>query len=211
MDINKQKSAIYPLFATPVMVCGEEYKVNEDELNYIKNLKSNSFIASGNENRRTKSSDVLEYFELSSLKQFCLKWINFYAFEFLNIKRNSVDFYITQYWCNFNSKGDVHGAHMHSNSLISGVFYVQGQNTPTVFYREAEMFPLKFNYESYDLNNCEAYAMDAEVGRLFLFPSKIRHAAVENKTDTERISIAFNTYATGEFGRETNSNWLKLK
>ena len=53
--------------------------------------------------------------------------------------------------------------------------------------------------------------MDAEVGRLFLFPSKIRHAAVENKTDTERISIAFNTYATGEFGRETNSNWLKLK
>ena len=100
---------------------------------------------------------------------------------------------------------------MHSNSLISGVFYVQGQNTPTVFYREAEMFPLKFNYESYDLNNCEAYAMDAEVGRLFLFPSKIRHAAVENKTDTERISIAFNTYATGEFGRETNSNWLKLK
>ena len=67
MDINKQKSAIYPLFATPVMVCGEEYKVNEDELNYIKNLKSNSFIASGNENRRTKSSDVLEYFDLSSL------------------------------------------------------------------------------------------------------------------------------------------------
>ena len=29
MDINKQKSAIYPLFATPVMVCGEEYKVND--------------------------------------------------------------------------------------------------------------------------------------------------------------------------------------
>ena len=32
------------------------------------------------------------------------------------------------------------------------------------------MFPLKFNYESRDMNNCEAYVMDAEVGKLFIFP-----------------------------------------
>jgi len=61
------------------------------------------------------------------------------------------------------------------------------------------------------MNNCEAYVMDAEVGKLFIFPSNIKHSAAENKTDTERISLAFNTWATGEFGAEKNSNWLKLK
>ena len=213
MDTNEPKSVIYPLFANPLMVCGDQYNTNEDELNYIKNLNNlhhpHSFITPGNENKRTIDSDILESLELSTLKQFCLKWLNFYAHEFLFITK-STEFYITQSWCNYNATGDIHGRHMHTNSLISGVFYIQGENTPTVFYREKEMFPLKFNYEDYDLNNCEAYVMDAEVGKLFLFPSTMKHSAVENKTNTERISLAFNTWATGEFGTEVNSNWFKL-
>ena len=214
MDTDKSKSVIYPLFATPIMVCGDQYNTNVDELNYIKNLNNvhhdHSFITPGNENRRTTNSNILESFELSTVKQFCLKWLNFYVHEFLFITK-STEFYITQSWCNYNSTGDIHGAHTHSNSLISGVLYIQGKDTPTIFYRENEMFPLKFNYESRDMNNCEAYVMDAEVGKLFIFPSSIKHSAAENKTDTERISLAFNTWATGEFGAEKNSNWLKLK
>jgi uncharacterized protein (TIGR02466 family) len=207
MDRDKPKSAIYPLFATPLMYSGEQYKINVNELEYIKSLKTRSPY--NKENKRTKSSDVLESLELSTLKQFCLKWISFYAHEFLTITK-STEFYITQSWCNFASKGDMHKAHMHSNSLISGVFYIRGENTPLVFHREKDMFALKFNYDKWDMNNCEAYVMEMEAGKLFIFPSSIKHSVFENDTDTERISLAFNTWASGEFGIEENSNWLKL-
>ena len=207
MDTNKSKSVVYSLFSIPLMICEEKYNFNESVLEYIQNLKSN--YTTGNKNKRTVDSNILESFELSTLKQFCLKWINFYAHEFLSIT-DSTKFYITQSWCNYADKGDSHVAHMHSNSLISGVFYIQGENTPIVFHRKENMFPLAFNYKTYDLNNCEAYGVDMEVGKLFLFPSTLRHSVFENDTNTERISLSFNTFATGEFGMEVNSNWLKL-
>ena len=87
MDTDKSKSVIYPLFATPIMVCGDQYNTNVDELNYIKSLNNvhhdHSFITPGNENRRTTNSNILESFELSTVKQFCLKFMfmNFYLLQ----------------------------------------------------------------------------------------------------------------------------------
>ena len=83
MDTNKSKSVVYSLFSTPLMISEEEYNLDEKELECIQNLKSN--YTTGNENKRTVDSNILESFELSTLKQFCLKWINFYAHEFLSI------------------------------------------------------------------------------------------------------------------------------
>ncbi len=206
MNTDKPKSIIYPLFAIPLMVSEEEYNLNISELEYIKNLRSTR--TTDDENRRTIESEILESPELSSLKAFILKWINFYAHEFLFITK-STEFYLTQSWCNYSVKGDTHKAHMHSNSLISGVFYIQGESTPIVFHRAESMFSLIFDQVSYD-NFYDAYKVDMQIGKIFLFPSTLRHSVVENKTNTERISLAFNTFATGKFGAKVDSNWLKL-
>ena len=212
MNTDKPKSLIYSLFSIPLMVSEEEYNLNISELEYIKNLKS--IRTNDDENRRSVESEILESFELSSLKQFCLKWVNFYAHEFLSITK-STEFYLTQSWCNYldgpgyRDKGDTHQAHMHTNSLISGVFFIQGDKTPIVFHRAESMFPLGFNQVSYD-NYYDAYAVDMKVGKLFLFPSTLRHSVAENETNTKRISLAFNTFATGKFGARVDGTWLKL-
>ena len=178
------------------------------ELGFVKDQKN--YCTKNDGNIYTIDNYILNKPELKKIKKFLDECCKDYL-KTVICPQNNVEIYITQSWCNYNSTGDIHGAHTHSNSLISGVLYIQGKDTPTIFYRENEMFPLKFNYESRDMNNCEAYVMDAEVGKLFIFPSNIKHSAAENKTDTERISLAFNTWATGEFGAEKNSNWLKLK
>ena len=82
--------------------------------------------------------------------------------SYLRIDDSNFEWYMLNSWVVEHEPNDYAHMHSHANSLISGVFYVQGQNTPTVFYREAEMFPLKFNYESYDLNipNCTYKLID---------------------------------------------------
>ena len=203
---NKQdKYLIFPLFSTPLVVPEETYQFNKKELNYIKKLKTtkNSY------NRSSINKYLLKAPELSSIKKYLEKWLNIYAHEFLKIK--GVKFYITQSWCNYNAVGDKHHAHIHPNSLISGVFYIQGDKTPIEFGRDKNLLPLQVNHESFHIYNARTYWVNVETGKLFLFPSTLNHSVKKNVSKTKRISLSFNTYARGEFGEAYKLTHLKLK
>ena len=105
-------------------------------------------------------------------------------------------------WANVNPPGGMNRAHMHPNSLWSGVYYVKAPKNcgvlkiddprtsaamsrprikegdiPTRLYREINCQPI--------------------TGRLIMFPSWVTHCVDPNDSDDIRISISFNFLQKG--------------
>jgi uncharacterized protein (TIGR02466 family) len=184
------------LFSTPVLVSHPSYSFSKAELNSIQKLKQSPNIHN--------SYSVDKYIfdnnkkKFKSIRDYCQRHVDYYAYEILKITPET-KFYITQSWANYNKKGDTHQQHGHPNSLISGILFVQGRGA-TRFYRRNEGFPLEFQHTEYNYCNAESFHFDLVIGQLCLFPSNIEHSVVENKLDTTRITLSFNTFAKGKFG-----------
>lgn len=101
-------------------------------------------------------------------------------------------------WFNFSQKGNFQFPHDHVSDAdaqhcaqISGVYYYQsnGEDGDIVFinpYDAARYF--EFGRVSTKADNIYT----PTVGRLLLFPSFLQHKVRPNKTDSTRISLAFN-------------------
>jgi uncharacterized protein (TIGR02466 family) len=114
--------------------------------------------------------------------------------------RTTVNKKITNYWININKKGDGNSPHIHPGCTLSGVVYVECEQDSgnITFYRDAAE---NYYYQelTWDQNNsvinpyqishiyyqCIKY-------RVILFPSYLSHSVEANKSDKDRISIAFN-------------------
>ena len=125
-----------------------------------------------------------------------------YAFDELKINKEHTYFYMTQSWANFNTTNTSHHKHWHANSLISGVFFVDGFKTPIRFSSKSSLFPLEFQYNEFNDLNSESYNIELEKGVLLLFPSMLEHEVESNLTNSQRITISFNTWAEGNFGHK---------
>ena len=100
-------------------------------------------------------------------------------------------------WANVSPKHAYNMFHTHPNALWSGVYYVQcpkdcGRihfpNVPDQHNRPI----LKNNSFSHPHQWSSVY-YDAMEGRLILFPSNRGHEVEQNLSDTDRISISFNS------------------
>jgi uncharacterized protein (TIGR02466 family) len=100
-------------------------------------------------------------------------------------------------WVNNNSKGDYHKLHVHPDCDLSGCFYV---NTPVKSGNirfEDPNYLLKMNQETLNkhvMTFVTRVTVDyvPTVGKLLFFPSWLRHEVLQNHSEEERISIAFN-------------------
>tara|TARA_R110000796_G_scaffold3520_2_gene13732 strand:+ start:1352 stop:1993 length:642 start_codon:yes stop_codon:yes gene_type:complete len=116
------------------------------------------------------------------------------------------DILITNSWANILNKGDRIHNHYHSNSLISGAFYVTDSSLME-FYNPTLDNPLSttpfFNFErnSNEKNHrtWNSFNLQPKSGTLLIFPSWLYHSVPETIQDT-RISIAFNIFPKGKFG-----------
>jgi len=199
---------IVNLFPTTVMICEQKYKLSNKEIEYIKNIKQEKNHGGG-ENYKSVSSNILENNELSNLKKYLNHKIQDYAYKHFQIKEY-VEFYITQSWSNYNNKKEKHHKHSHPNSIISGVYYVQG-NAPINFYRRNQVFALDFQVQNFTIENAHSWFFDVKPNDLILFPSSLEHSVKENEIDETRISIAFNTFVKGKIGEEKNLTELNIK
>ena len=197
---------IIPVFFMPVMVSEEIYKISKKEINYVKNLAVQGNIF----NQTSKDTFLLNHPILAPLKKFISKAIDCYAYDFLKIKKESAQFYITQSWASYTNPGEKHHPHFHKNSLFSGVFYFQIKEGSIQFLMDENRFPLSFQYESTASQNINSCTIIPQVGKLFLFPSSLKHKVLINRSPIQRISLSFNTFASGEFGEDRKSNKLIL-
>lgn len=122
---------------------------------------------------------------------------------------NSVSPVLTQSWLNKTGKGDYHHRHNHSNSLISGVVYLETDSDTITFFREDRNL-LSLTVENYHLFNSPSWVFSVKAGDILLFPSDLHHMVDEKVSGQDRISLAFNVWVEGNIGVKEDMTELTI-
>jgi uncharacterized protein (TIGR02466 family) len=198
------KPTIYPLFATPVYV----RNVGHFERPDLKSLNYSSTIPTGGAYNFLSSVDkkVLDRPEFRHVHEIVMHEVNAYARDLLRVNPR-IEFYVTDSWVNVHGRGHSAGSHVHHNSLISGVLYLQVAETTgdLVFHRDVLSlipFPpaLDLDMDSFNLYNCKSWSYSPKTNDICLFPSTVMHSADPNESDEERWCLAFNVFVRGDIG-----------
>ena len=207
---------LMPLFSIPLMEF-EYGQISEDENNiinhYLNDLRPNVY------NFTTRESYILDKEKgLSNLKKFINSAIYTYVKSVIvgdEYNQHELNFKITQSWINLSVPDSLgHHEHRHSNSFISGVFYVSADAScdeisfinPLLFDRDLVLGKCRSN-----CFNSEEWAYPVKTGHLVLFPSYLHHYVKPLKGTKNRISLAFNVMPCGTLGISHDLNELRIQ
>ena len=70
--------------------------------------------------------------------------------------------------------------------------------------------PLKFSFKEYSLINSSKFSLRNDKNTLVIFPSTLRHTVEENESDIDRVSLSFNSFASGSVGNTNHKTKLVL-
>jgi uncharacterized protein (TIGR02466 family) len=105
---------------------------------------------------------------------------------------------LANYWININKKNQYNKMHIHSSSILSGCYYAATPpecggivlyNRPEVSYILGDL-KAKGAKETRFTSTVQAFQPKA--GAVLVFPSWLQHSVEENRSDSDRISVAFN-------------------
>jgi uncharacterized protein (TIGR02466 family) len=109
--------------------------------------------------------------------------------------KSNINIAISNSWVNINPKGSSNIAHSHPESVMSGVYYIKAnQNSgDIIFYGDPRLeFYNQLYFDTKNKNTHEYVVYKPIVGRVLIFPPWLLHAVMTNKSEGDRISIAFN-------------------
>ena len=201
-------SEVIPLFSTPVYVTTANVSDQKFQhvLDYCKELE---YHLNAGKNWASDDRNILSKPVFKEIEELIQKEIDHYVKNIMMWDSN--EFYITQSWVNVNPKDTEHHIHYHYNSILSGTFYLSaGDNDNIVFHRKSELSLLTMNRSSFNIWNSDIWKVQVKNNTIVLFPSTLYHGVDKNESDFERVSIAFNVFARGEFGTEEGLTYLKI-
>ena len=151
-------------------------------------------------NLTSENNYVLELPELAKLKDNFMEAVQHYM-DTIACAKPDVKAYITQSWVNYTGKGQFHHKHSHKNSYLSGVFYVNAEESvdKIKFYNEGYL-QLDFNPTEWNIRNAKSWWYPVKTGRLIIFPSHLAHSVELKEEPNVRISLSFNTFLKGNLG-----------
>lgn len=123
--------------------------------------------------------------------------------RFAAFKVADARFEITSCWGNIQQRGDALRYHSHSNSFLSGSYYVRcPNNCGDLEFLDPRATGFRFDLEVTEMNpfNAEAFSVTPKPGMLVLFPSSLMHGTGRNEADEPRVSVAFNVLPRGQLG-----------
>lgn len=124
----------------------------------------------------------------------------FYNLEY----RPELKLQISQAWSNIGNHNWIDEPHIHPDSFFSGTLYLTDCSKTGDRLNKGELVFVNPNVTNRlkqsahiiqhpNIFNSDSVVIDPEVNKLVIFPSWIMHYVRQNRTDTERISIAFDT------------------
>ena len=199
---------ILKIFPTPIY-CANKIEFSKTEIDFLLNHNKDKKINQGN--TTNTNYHILDNPLMVNLKN----KINFELQNYYNIIEQSENLltpYITQSWLNFTEKKQYHHRHRHSNSLVSGVLYVQATEEDCIFFFKNEQPPV-IDLSKFKINefNSKEIKVNIKTGDLLLFSSKLEHAVPEKTTPGTRISLSFNSFVKGNIGDDEKLTGLILK
>ena len=203
---------IHGIFPCPLYVVKRDTNLtNKEEKEIRKIVKEGMYKNVGNST--SNNSDIFNG-KLKKLKQFCEQQLKIYVEQVIS-PEEELDFYITQSWLNLTRPGEFHHNHSHQNSIISGVFYISTVEDDKIMFTDPNIKVkelIKFEQKEYNPFNSSSWFFPSVINELVLFPSWLNHKVEPNeKATTDRISISFNTFVKGTFGRRKDLTELILK
>ena len=188
---------ITDLFPIPVCQTDLHRELTEDELKFFA-LEKEKERKINLGNSYSKNKYILNSPELSNLKKDLTDLVNEYLHNVWKPKYD-VEAYITISWVNYTERGQFHHAHEHSNSAISGVYYIDTDENDTITYVSPQMNILRMKIAPTEWNtwNSEKWTMLTPKNSVMLFPSTLKHSVDETSNPKTRTSLGFNTFLRG--------------
>ncbi len=187
------------IFPTPIYISKLDRELTNKELSFIDKIKLDTYNNEGN----TTSNDnyILNHKAFKDLKTDLDLRVQDY-FDKVISATESITPYITQSWLNYTETNQYHHRHEHPNSLISGVFYVNGDEKfdKIKFYKKDIYSIIKPEVKDYNIWNSETWWFPVKTGDVILFPSSLTHMVETKQGDNTRISLAFNVFIKGTIG-----------
>jgi uncharacterized protein (TIGR02466 family) len=192
------------LFPLPIGFFKYNKEINKDFL-------LNQPQRSNQGNTSSEDNYLLRHEQLLDIRQFIEQCLYEYFMATYNPK-NDTRLKLTQSWLNWTAPGQHHHRHTHSNSLISGCFYVNAnKNTDKIFFYKDTYQPIKFPPIDWNPYNSDSWWYPVGANDLILFPSSLTHMVQPVEGDETRISLAFNTFPIGVIGDENELTGLRLE
>jgi len=209
MGIKNDNSEMLVQILFPTYLC--KFKLGRDltqtELNFLMNLPTR--LNAGNVTGL--DTELLENKILSNLAEFINSKVQ-YCFDEIYKPSKNVKLRITQSWINYTKKSEYHHRHTHSNSFMSGVFYVNAnKDTDKIVFHNEHYRTIDIIPRENTILNSRNWWYPVETGDLILFPSDLSHSVDMVNTDTIRASLAFNTFPVGYVGNDVELTGLHLR
>ena len=127
-------------------------------------------------------------------------WIEMQAKDYLDneLGLEYEEFFFSESWLNISGKGGEQGIHNHSNSIISGTYYLKSEDghPPLEFYRSkydsVPFISLTEHYKQGNPNTASKLSFPCTQDSMIVFQSQLYHGHVPNDLDKERIGLSWN-------------------
>ena len=158
------------------------------------------------------SMDVLENPLFKEYSKKINYFVQIFCYDYVRFDKNFMKLERTSSWSNRYHPNDWCQYHTHSNSFVTGVWYLEtpenGGDLDLHSHRSSFGDPISFGVvEDNDINN-SMKTIECSPGKLVIFPSIIGHSVEKNRSNKIRSCIAFNYYARGEVISEDKSFYI---
>ena len=193
--------AVKQLFAYPVAIFNLEDAFDDFfEKERVKQIWAQNGSDHCVNNYSSKSMNVLDGYE--DEKKTLMECVNLYKNEVMKWHKSELK--ITTSWLTKTEQGGFSKSHFHYNSAISGVLYDAANGSDGVgniiFSSPKQASILPCEPSTYTWDNCTEVYVSAIPNHLILFESSLRHHIGKHESVQPRISLAFNTFPTGQVG-----------
>jgi uncharacterized protein (TIGR02466 family) len=202
------ESTINGIFPTPIYISKLDRELTKKELSFVDKSKLDHYKNDGN--ITSNDNYILNQKVFGSLKEDLYLRVEDYFKKVLSYT-DAVTPYITQSWLNYTETNQYHHKHAHSNSLVSGVFYINcHEELDKIKFFNDTYKTIKPETKDWNLYNSETWWFTVKTGDIILFPSSLTHMVETKEGDNTRISLAFNVFIKGTIGNNKELTELIL-
>lgn len=189
---------IFPVFSSPIFA--SHVKVEDsviEELNKEKHIKINLEEYAGS---TSEDKFLLRKEKYSKLKKDIMNVLKYYNDTYLKFK---TDFQMTTSWLSKTFPNTSSALHNHTNSFLSGVLYLRvPNNSGDIMFENMNVHNVQIETTEDTLYNSNRFFFNPAPGVIIFFPSNTYHKVLENNSNDERLSLAFNFMPCGNTGHE---------
>ena len=192
------ESNINGIFPTPIYISKLNRELTNKESSFIDKTKLDVYKNEGN--KTSNDNYILNHKAFKNLKEDLDLRVQDY-FDKIICPANNITPYITQSWLNYTETNQYHHKHSHSNSLVSGVFYINcNEELDKIKFFNEYYKTIKLEIKDWNMWNSESWWFSVKTGNVILFPSSLSHMVETKQGDNTRISLAFNVFIKGTVG-----------